>query len=213
MSRLHSLVRTVQRAAIGAFLAGALCADPARAADDFRSGAKTAAEKTGGTIPPAPRPAAGGPGGLFEIEAIEASLAQAWERARLTQRHAFFVSERAELYGGYAERSSSTFAAEDKLVTYVEPVGYAWTPTPEGGYRFGFTLDFKVKTPDGKVLAGQDGFQAFRFTSRFKNREVFMNLTMSLTGIEPGSYVLVYTLHDQGSDKTSSFEQPFTIKG
>ena len=195
------------RAATGAVLAALLCAGPARAVDDVWSAAKVAAAK-----PAAARPAASAAAGLAEIEAIEATLAQAWERAPLTQRHALFVSERAELYGGYAERPSSTFAADERLATYVEPVGYTWTPTPDGGYRFGFTLDFKVKTPDGTVLAGQDGFQTFRFTSRFRNREVFMNLTMSLAGIEAGSYVLAYTLHDQGSDKTSSFEQPFTIR-
>ena len=104
VSCFHPLARSVQRAATGALLAGALCADPARAADEFWSGAKTAGEETEGakgegTNPSAPRAAAGGSGGLSEIEA---TLAQAWERALLTQRHAFVVSERAELDGGYA---------------------------------------------------------------------------------------------------------------
>jgi hypothetical protein len=148
---------------------------------------------------------------LADIDALDRAVTDAWEQMALTQRRALFVSTPANLYGGYAARPSNVFAQGEKLLTYVEPVGYTWRPSEGGTYRFGLTLDFAVKTPGGKILGGQQAFQSFDFTSRFKNREVFVSVTMSLEGIEPGNYVLVYTLRDQGSAKTSSFEQPFTI--
>ena len=147
---------------------------------------------------------------LKDIDALERALTDAWTAMPLTQRHALFVANRPTLYGGYEERSSSVFAPGEKLVTYVEPVGYTWTAV-EGGYRFGITMDFAVKTRDGTILAGKDAFQAFTFTSHFRNREVFVNVTMALDGLNPGDYLLVYTLHDNGSAKASSFSQPFTI--
>lgn len=162
------------------------------------------------------KPKAAAPSGsatptLADIDALDRAVTDAWERMPLTQRRAMFVSEKSSLYGGYAERPSSVFAQGEKLLTYVEPVGYGWKPVENGAYRFGITLDFAVKGADGTLLARQEAFQTFAFTSGFKNREVFINVTMSLDGIQPGRYVLVYTLRDNASAETSSFEQPFTI--
>lgn len=148
---------------------------------------------------------------LADIDALDRAVTDAWEKTPLTQRRAMFVSEKASLYGGYAERPSNAFAQGEKLLTYIEPVGYGWKPVENGAYRFGITLDFAVKGADGTLLARQEAFQTFDFTSRFKNREVFINVTMSLDGIQPGRYVLVYTLRDNASAETSRFEQPFTI--
>ncbi|UMY19426.1 hypothetical protein MMB17_09075 [Methylobacterium organophilum] len=174
----------------------------ARAAEDFWGGA-------------APKPAApvrSAGGGLAEVESLEAALAEAWEKTPLTQRHVVFVSEKAALYGAYTERPSRVFAKGEDLVTYLEPIGFTWKADADGVNHFGFVLDFTVKSRDGKVLAGQDGFQRFDFASRYKNREVFMNITMSLNGIEPGDYVLGYALHDRNGNRVSRFEQPFAIK-
>ncbi|GJD97532.1 hypothetical protein [Methylobacterium iners] len=156
------------------------------------------------------KPAAGAPT-LAEIDALDRAVTEAWEKMPLTQRRALFVSAPASLYGGYAERPTNVFAPGEKLLTYVEPVGYSWKPGADGTYQFGLTLDFAIKSADGKILGGQDAFQSFDFTSRFKNRELFLSVTMSISGAEPGKYILVYTLRDKGSAKTSTFEQPFTI--
>lgn len=150
---------------------------------------------------------------LQDLVTQEAALDATWEKMPLTQRHALFVTQKADLYGNYAPRSSNVFSAGENLLTYVEPVGFAWKDAGDGTLQFGLTLDFQVKTASGHVLAEQKAYQKASFVSRFKNHEMFMNLTLSLSGVEPGDYVLVYTLHDQASDKVSSFEQPFTIKG
>lgn len=205
--------------ALAAFLVANLATIPAaRAADGFWTGAtpkaaetKAAPAKAPAKEPTKPAVPEDAPSGLAGIEALEASLADAWERTPLTQRHAMFVARKPEIYGGYVERDGRRFARGEALLTYVEPVGYAWKPQADGLYEFGFTIDFKVKLPNGKILAGQDGFTSFDFGSRYKNREVFMTMTMTLDGIDPGEYVLVYTMHDKTNGKASSFEQPFTI--
>lgn len=70
-----------------------------------------------------------------------------------------------------------------------------------------------VKSADGKILAGQENFAKFVKTSRAKIQEFMLTLTLSVDGAPPGKYVLEYKLHDIGSDKTSTFEQPFIIAG
>lgn len=148
---------------------------------------------------------------LREIDALDAAVTQAWIKAPLTERRAMFVVNPVQTYGAWTARETNVFRPGEKLLTYVEPVGYVWRDGGGGWFSFGFTLDFKVKTPDGRILGGQDAFQRFEFKTQFKNREVFANLTMSLSGISDGDYVLVYTLRDIASDKVSSFEQPFKI--
>ena len=38
-----------------------------------------------------------------------------------------------------------------------------------------------------------------------------LDLSLNVTGLEPGGYAVVYTLHDAVSGKTTRFEVPFTI--
>jgi hypothetical protein len=147
---------------------------------------------------------------LKDIDALRKAVTDAWEKMPLTQRRALFVTEKADLYGHYAARSSSEFKASEKLVTYVEPVGYVWKANGNA-YDFGLTVDFAVKSPDGKILSGQEGFGKFAMTSSDKLQEFMLNLTLSLDGAPPGQYILQYRLHDLYSQKTSTIELPFSI--
>ncbi len=147
---------------------------------------------------------------LKDIDALQGAVTDAWEKMPLTQRHALLVTEKADIFGHFVARPTSEFKANEKLVTYVEPVGYVWTANG-GGYDFGVSVDFAVKTPDGKILSGQDDFGKFAMTSNTKLQELMLNLTLSVDGAPPGNYILQYKIHDLHSDKISSFELPFSI--
>ena len=69
-----------------------------------------------------------------------------------------FVAGHPDGFGQYVERPNNAFKKGEKLVTYAEPVGYGWKDIGNGLYEFGFKVDFLLKTPDGKVLAGQEDF-------------------------------------------------------
>jgi hypothetical protein len=147
-----------------------------------------------------------------DLEAAETALAELWTRLPYSARHVMFVASKAELFGGYAQRPTSTFAPGEKLLTYLEPVGYDWKPLGGGLFTFGVTTDFEILTRDGKVLGGQRAFQTLDLTSHYKNREFFVSLTLTIDGIEPGDYILAYTIHDKVSGKNARVEQPFSIK-
>jgi len=149
---------------------------------------------------------------LADLETAENAIANLWSQLPYTARHVMFVSHKAELYGGYEQRPSNVFIQGEKLLTYLEPVGYGWKPLDAGMFTFGVTTDFEILTPSGKVLAGQRAFQKVDLASHYKNREFFVSLTLTIDGIEPGDYVLAYTLHDNVSGKSTRVEQPFTIK-
>jgi len=149
---------------------------------------------------------------LAKINALQNAVADAWQKMALTQRRAVFVSARPESYGVYEERNSTIFKAGEKLITYVEPIGYTWTANADGTYNYGIFVDFLVKQSDGKVLGGQEKLLKFAKRSRVRNQELMLVLTLSLGAVEPGEYLVEYTLHDDQSKKESKFTQNFTIQ-
>ncbi|GJE60524.1 hypothetical protein [Methylobacterium trifolii] len=178
-----------------------------------QGGRQDAAKAEPAKSEPAKPAAAAGPATLADLEAQERATADLWARLPYGTRHAMFVTRKAEMYGDYEARPSNVFASGEKLLTYVEPVGYAWKPVGSDTYRFGVTVDFEVLSKDGKVLGGQKALLNQDLSSHYKNREFFLSIAMSLDGISPGDYVLAYTLRDNGGSANTRFEQPFTIKG
>jgi hypothetical protein len=147
---------------------------------------------------------------LKNLDELQQDVIDAWEKMPLVVRRAIFVTEQPAMIGAYSERRSSVFKSGEKLLTYMEPVGYTWTPRGNM-FDFGLSADFILKSADGKILGGQDNFAKVSLSSRTKLQELMFNLTMSLDGADPGKYILEYRLHDQGSDKSVTVDQPFTI--
>lgn len=147
---------------------------------------------------------------LGDIEAKEAELNAAWEKTPLTIRRVIFVNERPAIFGAYTERSSSSFKTGEVLLTYLEPVGFSWTPGPDG-FRFGVEVDFRIRQPDGTMLGAQEKLLTLSQASRAKVHELMINIDLTLTGAAPGSYVLEYTIHDTGNGKTATTSQSFQI--
>jgi hypothetical protein len=149
---------------------------------------------------------------LAALGDAENAVIDIWNRLPLQARNVMFVSQRASAYGGYEKRASNVFAPGEKLFTYAEPIGYKWQETSPGTFQFGVTIDFEVLTADGKILGGQRAFQNIAFTTHYRNRELFLNLSVSLEGVTPGNYVLAYDVHDKFGAAKVRTEQPFTIK-
>src|SRR5438045_3874313 len=63
---------------------------------------------------------------LQELDQREAALMETWEKMPLSVRRAVFEKQRAEGFGMYQERPSNVFKPGEKLIAYVEPVGYGW---------------------------------------------------------------------------------------
>ena len=172
----------------------------------FATTASAAAQWGGGAKPTA---APANPA-VAEIDALREAVAKAWLKSPLTWRRALFVRAPSPMFGAFEPRDGNVFKPGEKLITYVEPIGYVWKPTGDA-YEFGVSVDFIIKGADGKILAGQEKFGEFLNTSHEKPQEFMLNLTLSLDGAAPGDYVLRYTLHDLGGAKTATIEQPFVI--
>jgi len=148
---------------------------------------------------------------LEDIDRREAAVMEAWEATPLTIRRAFFVSEHPQGFGEYIQRANNVFKSDEQLVAYAEPVGFGWKDIGNGEYRFGFKVDFEVKTAEGKVLGGQENFADLSQRSHTHNREFMVVLTLKVSDAPPGDYVVEYKLRDTTGPKTTSFSLPFKI--
>lgn len=181
------------------------------AADDVGSAAARAAGAAKREASPAPTPAPAAT--IADLEAAEAKVESIKERLPFTQRNVMFVSTKAESFRDAEKRPTNVFAKGEVLRSYAEPLGYALKPAADGGVNLAMTMDFAIKTAGGQVIASQNGFDKVNLTYSNRTKPLFLNLSLNITGIEAGDYVLVYTLHDETSGKVTSFEQPFSIKG
>lgn len=148
------------------------------------------------------------------IQAIDSArgvVTEALSKAPLGFRHILFVSGVPEGFAAYTPRGNNQFSQGEPLIIYSEPIGVTWK---KDGDQFSSKLvvDFEIRTPDGKVLAGQKGFGEFALTSREPPLDFMTHIKLDVTGALQGSYILGLTMHDTNSGKATTSELPFEIK-
>ena len=148
---------------------------------------------------------------MAEIERAEAALDAAWAATPIQTRTAVLVAAPPAGFGLYEPHPTGAFAPGEPIIAYAEPVGFGYTQPAPGLWQFGFDVDLLVKTADGRILGGQEGFERLALTSRTRNREFMLTLTLDLDGAPPGDYVVQYTLNDIASDKNGQLSLPFSI--
>lgn len=150
--------------------------------------------------------------GMAAYEKMRQSMNEATAEIPFNIRKAFFVSEKPLLFGNYARVKSNEFPVGSSLITYAEPVGLAWKPTDDGEVQSKFTVDFELRNPAGEILAVQKAFGNFKIESREPLFEIYTPLTLDVSAVPAGDYVLKYTFNDMNSKKSTDIEQRFKLK-
>lgn len=149
---------------------------------------------------------------LAGYEKMRAALAQASAKIPFDIRKAFFVTEKPVVFGNYSRVGSNEFPVGSSLITYAEPIGLLWKTTDRGGVNAQFTVDFELRNPAGEVLAEQKAFGSFKIESKEPVFEIYTPLTLDVSSVPSGDYVLKYTFNDVNSKKSSDIEQRFSLK-
>ena len=149
--------------------------------------------------------------GTAAYDKMRQSLAAASDSIPFDIRKAFFVTEKPVIFGGYKRVTTNEFPKGSSLVTYAEPIGLAWVPNGDG-VKSAFTVDFQLRNPAGEILAEQKAFGNFKVESREPLFEIYTPLTLDVSAVPAGDYVLKYTFNDVNSKKSSSVEQRFKLR-
>jgi hypothetical protein len=150
--------------------------------------------------------------GMAAYEKMRQSMNEASAEIPFNIRKAFFVTEKPLLFGNYSRVKSNEFPVGSSLITYAEPVGLSWKPTDDGEVQSKFTVDFELRNPAGEILAVQKAFGNFKIESREPLFEIYTPLTLDVSAVPAGDYVLKYTFNDLNSKKSSDIEQRFKLK-
>lgn len=149
--------------------------------------------------------------GPAAYDKMRQSLAAATDSIPFNIRKAFFVSAKPLMFGSYDRVANNEFAKGSSLITYAEPIGLAWVPNGSG-VASAFTVDFELRNPTGELLAEQKAFGNFKIESREPLFEIFTPLTLDVSAVPAGDYVLKYVFNDANSKKSTSIEQRFKLK-
>ncbi len=99
-------------------------------------------------------------------------------------------------YGIYQLHNSSIFRPGEKIVLYIEPVGYSYKPI-RSMFLMNFTGDLLISDKAGHVLGGFQNLPLSTIISHHKNKELTLTVSLTQTNpFPPGNYVLKYTIHD-----------------
>ena len=145
------------------------------------------------------------------LETMRKAMLAVWTKSKLAIRNARFVEKEATGYGIFDPRADNIFKQGESMRVYVEPVGYRWSEE-NGVFRSNISADVEIKSPEGKILGGQEAVGRFNFASRARNMEYLIQLTYVLPDIPPGKYVVGTTLHDKIGGSSASFDLPFEVK-
>lgn len=146
------------------------------------------------------------------IEALEQALENVRAEAPLTIRPFLLVTQPAKFYGDYTKRPSAVFQGGEPQRFYLEPKNLVSGRTPAGFYEPAFEVDLQILTAAGKVIADQARFGSFRLPTKSAVHDIFLNLTVSLTGAPPGDYNVRFVVRDLNSKKSATVAHPVTLK-
>lgn len=149
---------------------------------------------------------------LEAYDTIRKATLKVWQDGPLLFRKAIFVTKAPEGFGIYDPRSDAVFKSGEKLVIYVEPVGFTWKEQ-NGLNHAQLVADLVLKDGEGTIVGQQEGFGTFTFDSRDENMEVMTALTIDFTEAPAGKYAAELKFTDKLGDKSASFELPFEIEG
>jgi hypothetical protein len=145
------------------------------------------------------------------INAARALTAEALSSAPLGFRRILFVRDVPDGFAAYQPRGNNIFTPDEPLIVYTEPIGVAWTKEGDE-FSTKLSVDFEIRSPDGKVLAGQRGFGEFALSAREPPLDFMTHVKLDVTGAPAGDYILGLTRHDTKSGKSTTADLPFEIK-
>ena len=150
-----------------------------------------------------------GAGALEKFRGAEEAL---WQAMPLAVQNVKQVDS-AGGFGIYTERANHIYKPGEKVVLYMEPVGYGYGSDGLGNSQIALSVDLTVLSDSGEALGTFEKIGSVQVASRSHNRELFFKLDLSLDGLPPGKYKCNFLMHDQNSTKTAPFSTDIEIAG
>lgn len=145
------------------------------------------------------------------ISRLEAALDLVRDQAPLEARRFLLVQEDAPGFAQYVPRPTNLFSPGQEMLFYMEPVNYTFRR--KGGlFEAWLKVDVNLLQPDGTVIYGKRDFFEQVFSARSKIHDLYLNLSLEVSGLEDGVYRVEYVVKDGFSGKECTVHQDVVIR-
>jgi hypothetical protein len=146
------------------------------------------------------------------VEALDA-LRQAekalWEWMPLSFRTAKLVHA-SDGAGANEESANAAFQPDEEMVVHVEPIGFGYSGSGEAA-TVDFSIDLAIANAAGQVVIASERLIQVSFEAPPEQDELALTLKLVAPYIRPGDYTAIFTVSDENSGKSASFELPFEL--
>lgn len=140
------------------------------------------------------------------LDALNAAIDALCQASPLSFRKTMIVDS-AIAESEHKERTDKSFKPDEKLSVYVEPVCFGHA----AGGDIGFKADLSIENGTGQVLTEAKDVFSVSTPATAARRDFSMTLSFGVPFVRPGDYKALFTVRDQNSDKSGTFEVPFTV--
>ena len=140
-----------------------------------------------------------------------------WERLPFQYNFGTFITENStQGYGIFTEKNSSIFNTSQRILLYIEPIGFEHEPIidAEGNklYLINITAIITMEDDKGNEVPSIEDVQDYIFKSHNKITELYLPIDLDLTSsLPPANYVITYTLTDNISKEYFDIQKNITI--
>lgn len=145
---------------------------------------------------------------LEALQALDDAVNAIWVESPLLFRDVTLVEAGGE--NGSAERANRMFQPDETLRVRVEPVGYGYGGSGDR-VKIGFSGDLSMENATGQILAEAKDLFSVSVDSAPGNRHFDMTISFVVPYVRPGEYTARFTVRDQNSQKSGTFDVPFTV--
>ena len=152
------------------------------------------------------------------LESAREQYMAAWNRTTFNATFSTFVEPNTTAGFGVYKEHSNVFGPGERIVLYVEPVGYSHKPIADNQgktlYLINMTADLVIADSNGTMLAAINNIPVESIASHRTNTELFLELTLTQQRPFPvGDYTIRYTITDEVSGKSFQLEKQIRVSG
>ena len=150
------------------------------------------------------------------LESAREQYMAAWNRTTFNATFITFVEPNSTAGFGVYKEHGNVFRPGERIVLYVEPVGYGHKPIVDNQgkilYLINMTADLVITDSNGTVLATINNVPVESIASHRTNTELFLELTLTQQRPFPaGDYTIRYTITDEVSGKSFQLAKQIRI--
>lgn len=142
------------------------------------------------------------------LERADKAVFSLWQQAPFKVAYWTLQKGKAGGYGIYQPREDNVYLKDEPIYIYIEPWAYKLAQLAPDVFGLALAMDAYVMDTSGKVLFGKENFLKMAKKSHRRARQMYINVTMNLTGAPAGKYIIKLVVKDLVGGGQSAIRVP-----